>query len=330
MLEDNRSPLEHPLHLKTPLLWSPELSEKSGLNIWLKLENTQSTASYKIRGIGHMLQNAVKNGCKHIISSSGGNAGMASAYAAKIMGVPCTVIVPVTTAPFMIEKIKHIATNVEVFGQSWDEANGRAMEMAKQPGTFLAHPFDHPDIWEGHSTMIDEIIQQLHGRTLDVIVVSVGGGGLLCGLLKGLHKHNLQHVPVVTMETVGAMSFNICVKSGKHIGLDKVDTIAKTLAVKKIAQRTFEWIGQHKPIISRLCTDKEAVKACMDFAEDHRFLVSPACGAALNPIYDGTLTKLQKEGLLPEGKLNVAVVVCGGNEVDLVEVARWKQLFGFA
>lgn len=114
MLEDNRSPLEHPLHLKTPLLWSPELSEKSGLNIWLKLENTQSTASYKIRGIGHMLQNAVKNGCKHIISSSGGNAGMASAYAAKIMGVPCTVIVPVTTAPFMIEKIKHIATNVEV------------------------------------------------------------------------------------------------------------------------------------------------------------------------------------------------------------------------
>ena len=68
----------------------------------------------------------------------------------------------------------------------------------------------------------------------------------------------------------------------------------------------------------------------MDFAEDHRFLVSPACGAALNPIYDGTLTKLQKEGLLPEGKLNVAVVVCGGNEVDLVEVARWKQLFGFA
>jgi L-serine/L-threonine ammonia-lyase len=297
------------------------------MNIWLKLENAQNTGSYKIRGIGKLCQEAVKKGCKHIVSSSGGNAGIAATYAAKILGIPCTVVVPETTAPFMIEKIKHNATTVEVIGQAWDDANARAIELAKEPGHLLVHPFDHPDIWEGHSTILEEIKDQLHGKKPDAIVLSVGGGGLLCGVLKGLHRHGWNEVPIVAMETEGARSFHICVESGQWLTLDHIDTIAKTLGVKHICKQAFDWISIHKPIYSRLVTDKQAVEACFSFADDHRFLVSPSCGAALAPIYMDTLNNLQKEGKLPKGKLDVVVIVCGGNEVNLKEIEHWKQMF---
>lgn len=227
----------------------------------------------------------------------------------------------------MIEKIKHLATKVEVIGDSWDEANLRAMELAKEPGCFLIHPFDHPDIWEGHSTIVDEIIKQIGDQTIDVVIVAVGGGGLISGLLQGFHRHNKKDVHVLAMETEGAKSFNICVESGKWVALDHIDTIAKTLGCKRICKRAFDWITEHKHIVSELCNDKEAVEAALKFADDHRFLVSPSAGAALSSVYTGMLSKLQQEGKLPQGKLNVVVVVCGGNEVTLKEVDTWKEKF---
>jgi L-serine/L-threonine ammonia-lyase len=101
------------------------------MNIWLKLENAQNAGSYKIRGLGQLCQHAIKNGCTQFVSSSGGNAGIAAAYAAKKLGVPITVCVPKITPEFMIEKIRHNATSVEVVGATWDDANIRAMELAK-------------------------------------------------------------------------------------------------------------------------------------------------------------------------------------------------------
>jgi len=319
--------VEH-LHLKTPLLWSPPLSEKTGHEVWLKLENAQNAGSYKIRGLGRFCENAVKNGCKHFISSSGGNAGLAAAYAAKKLGVDCTVVVPETTAPFMIEKIKKVAKAVEIVGKAWDDANNRAIEIAKGEGCVLIHPFDHPDIWAGHSTIVDEIVRQLHGKKPHLFVLSVGGGGLLSGVLQGLHRHHLADVPVLTMETEGAKSFKICVDSGQHLALDKIDTIAVTLGAKKVCKRAFDWIAEHKHIVAQTCTDKQACEAAINFANDHRFLVSPSCGAALSPLYTGIVQNLQKEGKLPQGRLNIITIVCGGSEVTLKAMDDWKVRFG--
>lgn len=316
-----------PLHIETPLLWSPPLTELTGHNIWLKLENAQNGGSYKIRGIGSLCQHALKNGCKQFISSSGGNAGIAACFAAKKLNMPITVCVPTYTPAFMVEKIRHLATKVEVIGETWDEANIRAMELAKEPGCFLIHPFDHPDIWEGHSSMSDEIVRQLDGQKLDVVIVAVGGGGLISGLLQGFYRLGKKDVNILAMETEGAKSFNICFESGKWLALDKIDTIAKTLGCKRICKRAYDWILEHKQMNSQLCNDTEAVKACLNFADDHRFLVSPSAGAALSPVYTGMITKLQNEGKLPKGKLNVVVIVCGGNEVTLKEVDHWKELF---
>jgi L-serine/L-threonine ammonia-lyase len=329
--QHTKDPLTTPLHLETPLLRSSELSEKSGLNIFLKLEDAQATGSYKVRGIGKLCQHAVKNGCKQFLSPSGGNAGITAAYCAKQLGVPCTVIVPETTAPFMIEKIRHDATQLVVMGRSVDEASARAKEIAaEQPGSVVIHPFDHPIIWEGHSTIVDEIEKQMpEGVKPDVFLLSVGGGGLMCGILQGIHKRpGWEHIHIVAMETEGTRSFNACVESGEWVELKEIKSIAKTLGVKKVCRRAYDWISEHKELHSRLVTDKQAVSACIKFTDDHRFLVSPSCGTALAAIYDNILNDLQGKGQLPQGNLNVVVIVCGGNEVTLKELDHWKEEFG--
>ena len=324
---DKQPDLSTPLHLETPLMLSPTLTEKTGSNIWLKLENAQNSGSYKIRGIGRFCQDAVKKGYTHLVSSSGGNAGVAAAYAAKKLGIPCTVIVPEPTPYFMKEKIAHDATNVEQFGATWDDANLRALELCKQEGHVLVHPFDHQLIWDGHATMIDEIVVQLKGKKPDAVMLSVGGGGLLCGVLQGMHKHGWNDVALITVETEGTRSFNLCVENGEWKALDKINSIAKTLGVKKICKGAFDWIKVHKPIYSKVVTDTEAVQACLGFADDHRFLVSASAGAALAPVYGDILVNLQKEGSLSEGKLDVVIIVCGGNEVTLKEIDNWKNMF---
>ena len=328
-MEKTDEPQMQPLHLETPLLKSLILSEKTGMDIWLKLENTQNTQSYKIRGVGRLCQKAVQNGCKHIVSSSGGNAGMAAAYAAKLLNVPCTVVVPETTQKFMIDKIRRLATTVEVFGQAWDEANTRALEIAKEKDHVLIHPFDHPDLWDGHSTIVDEIVCQMQklGKKPDVAVLSVGGGGLFCGLVQGLKKHGLADIPIVAMGTEGAASFNTCIVTKQHVMLKEITSIARTLGCKRICDQAYDYISEYKHITSRVVTDKQAVEACLHFADDHLFLVSPSAGSTLAAAYSGILEGLQKDGHLPSGRLQVVIIVCGGNEVSFEEIKRWRHLF---
>lgn len=328
-MEDKEQLLHEPLYQPTPLLRSLPVSELSGHEVWFKLENAQNSGSYKIRGIGLLCQRLVEEGCKHLVSSSGGNAGIAAAYSALILKVPCTVVVPEPTQPFMIEKIKKLATNVVIHGQAWDDANKKALEIiSSDPTAKLVHPFDHPHIWEGHSTMVDEIMNQLHGKKPDVVVMPVGGGGLLCGVLQGMHKHNLTQVPVVCMEPEGAPSFNVCFTSHTHTQIEKANTIAKTLAVKRVCKRAVDWITEHDKMFSCLASDKQGVEASLQFADHHRFLVSVSSGIGMSALYSGVINSLQKEGKLPGGQLRVVVIVTGGNEVTLEEVGRWKGLFG--
>lgn len=326
--QEHPSILDQPLHIETPLMRSTPLSEKTGCNVYLKLENVQPAGSYKIRGLGRLCQISIKNGAKQFVSSSGGNAGVAAAYAARLLGHPCTVVVPATTAQFMQDKIAHEATKLEVHGQAFDDAHAKALEMLGEPGTVLIHPFDHPEIWQGHSTIMDEIERQLPKDVRpDAVVLSVGGGGLLSGCLIGMHRKGWTDVPVITMETHGTESFYKCVTTGQWAQLDEIRSICKTLGAKKVCKRAFDWIAEHKHVHSSLVTDKQAVEAVISFLDDHRFLVSPSCGAALAALYGDFFTELRTSGKLPAGKLNVVVIVCGGNEVNLQQLEKWKADF---
>ena len=111
------------LHIKTPLIQSPTLSRILDRPVFLKLENLQRPGSFKIRGIGLTCQIAKEKGYKRLVGSSGGNAGLAMAYAANQLAMPITLFIPTSTPAMMVELIKAEQVEVRVIGQNWNEGH---------------------------------------------------------------------------------------------------------------------------------------------------------------------------------------------------------------
>ena len=159
----------HPFHILTPLPKSNYMtkmlsSSSFPRNVYLKLENVQPSGSFKIRGIGWTMQEAVRNGSLQFVGSSGGNAGLAMAYAAGKLGKKLTLFVPRTTPVFMEQKIIDEGAKMFLVGYNWDEANEAALVKVAEDrsnSTFMVHPHNQPTTWEGHSSLVDELILQL-------------------------------------------------------------------------------------------------------------------------------------------------------------------------
>lgn len=301
-----------PLHINTPLVESPVLSARTGSAVHLKLECVQPPGSFKIRGIGLLCERLKDKGVSRFISSSGGNAGMAVAYAGQKLGVPVTVVVPQTTTDRAKKIIQSFGAEVRVHGASWQESNELAETMAKNEGA-LVHPFDHPVLWEGYASLVDEIITS--GVVPDAMIVSVGGGGLYSGVVEGLRRNGLLSVPVFAVETEGTASFNTAMKHNKLVELDAIRGVATSLGAKKVAQHAFDLSTKH-PTRGIVVSDSQAVSACTRFLDDHRLLVEPACGASLATLYDA----------LPELKdfKRIVCVVCGGATVAAEQLRSYS------
>lgn len=299
------------LHIKTPILESNILSQNVPGRIWLKIESIQPSGSFKIRGIGYACRHYIENGATKLVASSGGNAGMAVANAGRLLGVPVTVVVPQITSSRAKELIAQEGAKVIVEGESWAESHEFALNLAGK-GVAYIHPFDDPLIWQGHSTLIDEIVE--FQMKPDAIVFSIAGGGILCGILEGLHRHSWQDIPIMTVGTKGADAFHQSLKCNQRIELDEISSLATTLGAKRIAQKSFEWIDQHE-LHSQVVSDYAAIKACLRFLNDHRILVEPACGASLATIYSPVDFLLDKK--------NILVIVCGGVGITVNQLEKW-------
>ncbi|NWI69592.1 SDSL protein, partial [Todus mexicanus] len=317
---------EKPFHIVSPVLESLPLSKAAGTKVYMKLENVQPTGSFKIRGIGHLCQEAAKKGCRRFVSSSGGNAGLAAAYAAKKLGLPVTVVVPSSSGPATVRKLQELGADVEVSGKVWDEANKRALELAQAEGCVIVPPFDHPLVWQGHTSLVRELKDSLDTKP-DAIVLAVGGGGLLAGVVAGLHQVGWQDVPIIAAETWGAHSFQAALEAGRLVSLPDITSVAKCLGAKTVAARALE-CAQECRVISQVVEDAEAVRAVEQFLDDERMLVQPACGAALALLYTGRLQRLQGEGRLPTPLGSVVLVVCGGANIQLAQLRALKSQLG--
>lgn len=302
------------LHIPTPLLEHRSLSARLGKQVWLKMESSQPSGSFKLRGIGVLCQRAVAQGATHLVCPSGGNAGFAAAVSGAALGVRTTILVPQTTHETVCKAIRAIGAELIVEGSVWDETNQAALRLCDQPGTVYIPPFDHPDIWDGNATLIDEAAGQCQ---FDVVICSVGGGGLLSGIVQGLHRNALAQVPVIAVETEGAASLHAAVQAGELVTLPAITSIASSLGARRVAQQAFDWTRRHD-IRSVTVSDAQAVDACLRFADDLRTLVEPACGAALAVAY-------QHPELLAEFKKPL-IVVCGGIGVDMVKLQAWNNL----
>lgn len=300
-----------PLSIQTPFLRSAALSANLKNDVYLKFESSQPSGSFKNRGIGVLCEEYKIAGAKGLVSSSGGNAGLAVAYAGRVLGLPVTVMVPNTVSEFMVNKIKAEGAEVRVAGTVWDEAHEQAVKFSSEKNYGYVHPFDHPSVWRGHSKMIEEIA--FENVKPSCIVLSVGGGGLLCGVVEGLHKVGWRDVPVFAVETEGAASCAAALQAGKLITLEKITSVAITLGAKTVCQQVLNWNERHT-IESILVTDDAAIRACKRFVDDHRVVVEPACGAALSAVYD-CHPQLSKMG-------SVCIIVCGGSGTSLEQLKQ--------
>jgi len=302
------------LHIQTPLIESVPLSAGVQGKVWLKMEALQPSGSFKLRGIGYACQQYVREGAKSFISSSGGNAGIAVAYAGRKLGIPVIVVVPETTSQQALEVLRQEEAQVKIHGRTWQEAHTYAVELSQESNAVYLHPFDNPLLWTGHATVIDEVRQS--GIVPDVVVLSVGGGGLLCGVIEGLRRNDMAHVPILAVETEGADSLGASLRAGQHVEIEDIKSIATSLGAKKVASAAYQWCSRHE-VASHVVSDREAVAACLRFSQDHRLLVEPACGASLAALYD--------EADFLSGKQNILVIVCGGVGVTISQLEQWES-----
>ena len=293
-------------------------------------------------------QNTHTNGASqtppiHFYSSSGGNAGLAAVHAARSLGHPCTVVVPLTTQPLMIAKIREAgAHDVIQTGESWREADTYLREelIERDPGGVYCPPFDHPDVWAGNATLSRELAGQWRdggkeGRKLPAaIVCSVGGGGLLCGLMQGLHEvgEGWDGVPVIALETVGADSLNQSVKADELVTLPGITSAARCLGATRVASRAFEWATGRAPqqkgktqIINATLTDAEAAMGCWKLAETEKMIVEMACGVNVAVCFGHKLERILGRKLGEDEE--VVVVVCGGSDITLEGLVDMKARY---
>ncbi|KAL4966286.1 putative L-serine dehydratase [Aspergillus stella-maris] len=318
--------------IRTPLIESRSLSTLAGCRILLKLENTQPSGSFKSRAMGAQilshLYNPANSGKRiHFFASSGGNAGLAAVCAAKTLGFPCTVVVPVQTKNLMVEKlVKAGARDVIKYGETFAEAGVYMRDVVMQEPEseedqgeeeeavkIALHPFDNESIWEGNSTLIDELVEQVPSLTageegnghddmvlpVDAIVCSVGGGGLLNGLVMGLErrKRQLQQqtkktktmsqarpTHLVAVETRGTDSLAAAVKQGELVSLPKITSQATSLGAIRVSERTFQY-AMNPPegvkVHSTVFTDADAARGVLRLVDEERVLVELACGVCV-------------------------------------------------
>jgi L-serine/L-threonine ammonia-lyase len=179
------------------------------------------------------------------------------------------------------------------------------------------HPFDDPLLWAGHATLIDEVVQA--GIAFDAVVASVGGGGLLAGIVEGLRRNGLQQVPVIAVETDGAASFAAAVAAGAPVTLPAVTSVATSLGARRVMDHALALSRQHE-IINVVVSDALAVQACSRFADAVRVLVEPACGASIAALPARPDLFARFEAPLIE--------VCGGMGITLARLAAWRRELG--
>jgi L-serine/L-threonine ammonia-lyase len=295
-----------PLHIKTPFLQSQSLKNKLDKEVYFKLELLQPSGSFKLRGIGALCQYEWQRGSRRFVASSGGNGGVAVAYCGMKLGIKTTVFIPKSSHSTYINAIKAYGAEVIVAGEAWDDAHIAAMDFSARHQAAYTHPFDHPVIWQGHATLIEEMVASGFKKP-DLVIVSVGGGGLACGVLEGMHQHGWHEVPMVAVETVGADAFSQSIKANQLVTLPAITSQATSLGAKRVTSKLMDWSKKHN-IQNVVVSDEGAKQGSIQFARDQRMLVELSSGASLSLVYNNHPVIHSAQSIL--------VVVCGGVNVS--------------
>lgn len=298
---------------QTPLVYSPYFSDKIDCNVYLKLETVQPTHSFKVRGAFNAILSLPADDQKAgIVTASGGNHGLGVALACTTLDIPCTIFLPVGTQSDKVEKIRQLGATVTLHGEAWDEANKLALDTAEKEGRTYVHPFDNRNVMAGQGTIVTELAGQLD--KVDMIVASIGGGGLISGIISGT-QHFLPDARVAGVETDGANCMSESLKAGKIVELPAITSICETLGARKTEQTHFEIVSKYAAGIA-VVSDDQAIASLLELLSEEKLLVEPATSCSLAALTEGKISYEKGE--------TIVVVMCGGN-VALEDVCRWKM-----
>ena len=323
--------------LKTNLVYSDYFSEQTGNKVYLKPENMQFTGAYKVRGAYYKISTLSKEERKKgLITASAGNHAQGVAYAAKLYGVPATIVMPTTTPLMKVNRTKGYGAEVVLHGDVYDEACAKALEIAKEKGLTFIHPFDDPVVATGQGTIAMEIVKEL--PTVDYILVPIGGGGLATGV-STLAKLLNPNIKVIGVEPANAACMSASLKAGKVVTLDSANTIADGTAVKTPGSEIFPYIQKNLDDIITI-DDDELIVAFLDMVENHKMVVENSgllTVAALNHIKEKnkrivsilsggnmdiiTMSSMLQHGLIARDRIFTISVLLPDKPGELVKVA---------
>ncbi|MEM0129848.1 MAG: threonine ammonia-lyase [Thermoplasmatales archaeon] len=288
----------------TPLERSNSVSELSGAEIYLKLENLQRGGSFKIRGAYNLLSREGKD----VIAASAGNHSQGVALAAKLLSLKATVVMPQFASPVKILATQKYGAEVVLYGNSFDEATEKARQMSKEQGKVFAHAFDNRYVIAGQGTIGVEIYDIT--RDFDFIAIPIGGGGLISGIATYLREMGYRG-KIYGIEAEAAASMKRSMETGKLTKIESVKTIADGIAIKSPSETTFRITRE---LVDEVVTvnDEEISAAMFTLLERGKIVAEPAGAASVAALTSGKLNVKDKKGI---------ALVSGGN-VDLALLSQ--------
>ncbi|OGR30141.1 MAG: threonine ammonia-lyase [Desulfobacca sp. RBG_16_60_12] len=294
--------------LRTPLIYSHTLSRASGREVFLKLENLQTTGSFKLRGALNRLTLLKERGeGARVVAASAGNHGQGVAFAAAHLNLPAAIVMPQGASISKQLATRGYGAEVILHGRDLGEALERAQALAAQGYTFI-HPYDDPEVIAGQGTLGLEIIEDLPG--VDTVVLPVGGGGLAAGVAVAI-KARKPEVQLIGVQTTQVPSLAAALKAGAPTPVPSRPTLADGINVPQVGRHPFPLLARHLSDVV-LVTEPEIVLALLLLLEGKKVLAEGA-GAASAAAFLGPL-KARDLGR------RVVLVVSGGNiDIPLLE-----------
>ena len=286
----------------------PDNSEVS-----IKLELFQQTGSFKARGVAiglEYLEDHKK--ALGIVTVTGGNHGIATAWGASKYSISAKIIMPKTADPFRIEKCRGLGAEV-ILAENVDDAFRKLDEIEKDENRFVLHPFNQENMIIGSATCCAEIIDQM--GDIDMLIIPIGGGGLIGGMAHYLEQIN-SSIELLGVEPTGADSFTKSLEKNGAVKIDKVDTIADSLGAPMAMDFSFEIAKKRVSQVEKV-TDDEIRSAMITMRDRLGFIVEPACATSLA----GLLERYKKKC---RGK-KVGIIACGSN----ISFQRYNEILKY-
>ncbi|WP_148416010.1 threonine ammonia-lyase [Haloferax sp. KTX1] len=287
---------------RTPLEYSHTFSEMTGAEVYLKLENTQRTGSFKIRGATNRITTlSDEEKDAGVVTASAGNHAQGVALAASRAGVNSKIVMPEYAPISKVKATERYGGDVVLYGNDYDEAQAKAHEIEESEGRTYVHAFDDEYVMAGQGTIGLEIAEDC--PDLDTVVVPIGGGGLISGISTAI-KEQYPDARVIGVQAEQASSAADSLNKGSIQTIDEVDTIADGIAVRRIGDKPFEVIRERVDEVVTV-SDEEIAVALTYLLERAKTLVEGAGAVALAALL---FQKFDYE----EGEV-VVPALCGGN-----------------